>query len=119
MGTDEQDQNAAADIAANIHSTVQYVLRLKATPAQWARIAEVIETAINAAATGDLKKLRQAWNDLVRNTPMRVKIPDGSESDKAAKASAGLEERANVLIHKMESMQAASGKGSAKGSKGN
>lgn len=117
MSTDERNPNTAAAIAANISTTIRYILKLETTSTRWARIAEIIETAIEAASATDLEKLRRAGNELVRNTPVRVIKPDGSQPE-TEKASSHLQERANVLIHTVQSMQAADEKGAAKGSKG-
>jgi hypothetical protein len=107
--------DTAAEVLANTSALVGYTLRLQLTQAGWERVAEIIEAAIDAAAAGDLDGLRKATEALVLTSPARVIKPDGSPT-----ASAGPElfERANVLIHALQSMQPASGEGAAQDGNG-
>src|ERR1700760_3324495 len=97
-------------MAASAIRVVEYVKRLKLPAAKWERVGRPIEAAIEAAAAGDLEKLRWAMDELALASPVRVIKPDGSL---ATRADERIFERANVLIDSLQSMRRAAADESA------
>jgi hypothetical protein len=96
------DLGADADLSAGALRIVQYILKLQLTRVKWNQVAEHIEAAIEAAAAGDLEGLRRATNDLMLASPVRIIKPDGATTEPADQK---IFERANVLIHELQSMR--------------
>jgi hypothetical protein len=93
-----------ADTLANAIRTVEYTMQLQLPADRWELVAGIIEAAINAAVAGDLEALRKATDELLRALPARVIRADGSQS---AAADPKVFERANELVHVLQSMQPA------------
>ena len=96
--------NRPADMASSAIRVVEYTMKLELSAPKWQRVEGTIEAAIEAAAAGDLEKLRRAMDDLALASPVRVIRPDGSQP---TRADARIYERANVLIHYLEAMRPA------------
>ncbi len=94
--------NRPADMASSAIRVVEYTMKLELSAPKWERVEGTIEAAIEAAAAGDLERLRWAMDDLALASPVRVIRPDGSQ---ATRADARIYERANVLIHYLEAMR--------------
>jgi hypothetical protein len=92
----------ATDVITNTSKVVEYILRLELTSARWSRVAGIIEAAIAAAQAGDLEGVQNARHELVLTSPARVIKPDGSPTTVVGQQ---IIERANVLIHTLQSMQ--------------
>jgi hypothetical protein len=98
--------NRPTDMASRAIRVVEYTMKLELPAAKWQRVEWSIEAAIEAAASGDLEKLRWAMDDLALASPVRVIRPDGSQ---VTRVDQKVFERANVLIHSLQSMQPAAG----------
>lgn len=96
--------NRPAEMASSAIRVVEYTMKLELSAPKWQRVEGTIEAAIEAAAAGDLEKLRRAMDDLALASPVRVIRPDGSQP---TRADARIYERANVLIHYLEAMRPA------------
>ncbi len=107
MTADRQAQDTA-DLRSSTLTVVQYILRLKLPQATWERVAEIIETAIHAAAAADMESLRQATGELMLVSPVRIIKGDGPPNEPAAQK---VFERANVLITALQPMQPAPAEG--------
>jgi hypothetical protein len=94
--------NGSAGVPSGAIRVVEYTMRLELPPARWERVAEIIEAAIEATEAGDLEKLRLALEDLAQASPLRVIRPDGWSLTRADRK---VYERANVLIHALQSMR--------------
>jgi CATRA-associated small protein len=111
--TPDQPAHDDDDLKASVLAAVQYVVKLKLPPAQWDRVAEIIEAALAAIADDDGERLRQAAGELMLITPVRIVKGDDKPINSADQR---IFERANVLIKKLEPMRPdSSGKSDGKG----
>jgi CATRA-Associated Small Protein len=103
MTADAPDLDAD-ELRASTLRAVHYLLKLKLPQARWERVAQILETAIGAAAAGELARVRQATDDLMFVSPTRIVKADGLPAEPADQK---IFERANVLIYALQSMQPA------------
>lgn len=106
------DMDTATATCSDAIRVVGYTMRLRLPPRGWERVAGLIETAIDAATAGDLGLLRQVTDELATFAPPRVIKPDGSE---AVRADQKVFERANALIHALQSVQDAAARETGSG----
>ncbi|HEX4831635.1 MAG TPA: CATRA system-associated protein [Trebonia sp.] len=104
MTASQSDPGATGDPRDSLIMLVRYVRELELPPARWQRIAGIIEDAIDAAAAGDLAALRASAGALVLDGPTRIHKGDGQATGPAGPR---IFERANFLIHALQSMSLA------------
>jgi hypothetical protein len=97
MDTDGSNEQGIRPAAIQV---LEYILRLELSPARWEQLAAIIDIAIDAEAAGDLAGLRAATVELELAGPVRVVRIGAAE---AGPPPPKVRERANILVHKLES----------------
>lgn len=95
MNPDQRDE-----IREDAREVALDILDWHATEAEWVDIAEVVEAAVEAAATGDDVALRAATVALELASPLRITLV-GEEREERNPPPEQVRERVNRLVHEL------------------